>query len=150
MLLAFLCVCRRGGHGDACHAQVILAMRSPGLRYWTIKVRSVAAVGICYGVGVVLWRFGGSRVGKTLSFSRPSQTDAWCGCLLVWSFYDWASFPDCVLSPYMYLAVYYLYQLQIPRSSSCPSPATNRYACLFPYPPALRNLGSGGGKGWGL
>jgi hypothetical protein len=26
-------------------------MRSPGLRYWTTKARSVAAVGICYGVG---------------------------------------------------------------------------------------------------
>jgi hypothetical protein len=26
-------------------------MRSPGLRYWTTKGRSVAAVGICYGVG---------------------------------------------------------------------------------------------------
>jgi ABC-type uncharacterized transport system permease subunit len=26
-------------------------MRSSGLRYWTIKARSVAAVGICYGVG---------------------------------------------------------------------------------------------------
>jgi hypothetical protein len=56
----------------------------------------------------------------------------------------------CVLSPYMYLAVYYLCRLQMPRSSSCPSPATNRYARLFPSPPALRNLGSGGGEGWGL
>jgi hypothetical protein len=26
-------------------------MRSPGLRYYTTKARSVAAVGICYGVG---------------------------------------------------------------------------------------------------
>jgi hypothetical protein len=33
-------------------------MTSPGLRYWTNKARSTAAVGICYGVGggvVLLW-----------------------------------------------------------------------------------------------
>jgi hypothetical protein len=51
MLLAFLRACHRGGHGDACHAYVILAMRSPGLRYWTTKARSVAEVDICYVVG---------------------------------------------------------------------------------------------------
>jgi hypothetical protein len=50
MLLAFLRVCRRGGHGGTCHAWVILMMRSLGLRYWTTKA-SVAAVVICYGVG---------------------------------------------------------------------------------------------------
>jgi hypothetical protein len=49
----------------------------------------------------------------------------------------------------VYLAVYYICRLQMPRSSSCPSPATNRYVCLFPFPPVLRNLGSGGGEGWG-
>jgi hypothetical protein len=47
----------------------------------------------------------------------------------------------------IYLAVYYLCRLQMPRSSSCPSPATNMYVRLFPSPPALRNLGSGGGEG---
>jgi hypothetical protein len=31
----------------------------------------------------------------------------------------------------------------MPRSSSCPSPATNMYARLFRSLPALRNLGSG-------
>ena len=46
-------------------------------------------------------RFGGSRAGKTLAFSRPSRTDAWCGCLLVWSCSGWASFSACVLSPYI-------------------------------------------------
>jgi hypothetical protein len=51
MLLAFLRACQRGGHGGACHTKVILAMRSLGLRYWTTKAYSVAAVGICYGVG---------------------------------------------------------------------------------------------------
>jgi hypothetical protein len=50
----------------------------------------------------------------------------------------------------IYLAVYYPCRLQMPRSSLCPSSATNRYVCLFPSPPALRNLGSGGGEGWGL
>jgi hypothetical protein len=37
-------------------------MRSTGLIYWTTKVRSVAAVGICYRVGggvVWLWRVQG-------------------------------------------------------------------------------------------
>jgi hypothetical protein len=37
----------------------------------------------------------------------------------------------------IYLAVYYLCRLQMPRSSSCPSPATNRYVRLFPSPPSL-------------
>jgi hypothetical protein len=98
---------------------------------------------------VVLCRIGGSRARKALAFSRPSWTDAWCGCLLVWSCSDWAFFSACVLSPYMYLAIYYLCRLQMPRSSSCPSPAMNRYAHLFTSLPALRNLGSGGGEGWG-
>jgi hypothetical protein len=49
----------------------------------------------------------------------------------------------------VYLAVYYLYRLQMPKSSSCPSPAMNRYVHFFPSPPALRNLGSGEGEGWG-
>ena len=49
----------------------------------------------------------------------------------------------------IYLAVYYLCRFQMSRSSSCPSLAMNRYACLFPFLPALRNLRSGGGEGWG-
>jgi hypothetical protein len=58
----------------------------------------------------------------------------------------------CSLKPEcdMYLAVYYLCRLQMPRYSSCPSPATNMYARLFPSPPALRNLGSGGRRGMGV
>jgi hypothetical protein len=47
----------------------------------------------------------------------------------------------------IYLVVYYLCRLQMPRSSSCPSPATNRYVCLFPSPLAPRNLGNGGVEG---
>jgi hypothetical protein len=50
----------------------------------------------------------------------------------------------------IYLAVYYLCRLQMSKSSSCPSPATNRYACLLPSPHALRNLGSGEARDWGL
>jgi hypothetical protein len=46
LLLAFLRLCHRGGHSGACHASIILAMRSPGLRYWTTKARSVLAVDI--------------------------------------------------------------------------------------------------------
>jgi hypothetical protein len=52
------------------------------------------------------------------------------------------------LSPYMYLAVYYLCHLPMARSSLCPSPAMNRYARLFPSLLALQNLGSGGDEGW--
>jgi hypothetical protein len=66
---------------------------------------------------VVSCRLGGSRAGKAPAFSRPSRTDAWCGCLSVWSCSSWASFSACMLSPYMYLAVYYLCRLQMPRSS---------------------------------
>jgi hypothetical protein len=98
---------------------------------------------------VVLCRLGGSRARKTLAFSRSSWTDTWCWCLSVRSYSGWASFSACMLSHYMYLAIYYLCRLQMPRSSSCPSPATNRYARLFPSLPALRNLGSGGDEGWG-
>jgi hypothetical protein len=48
----------------------------------------------------------------------------------------------------IYLAVYYLCRLQMPRPSSCPSPARHRYARLFPSPPALRNLESEGDEEW--
>jgi hypothetical protein len=48
----------------------------------------------------------------------------------------------------IYLAVYYLCRHQMPMSLSCPSLAMNKYVLLFPSPPALRNLGSGGGEGW--
>jgi hypothetical protein len=63
--------------------------------------------------------------------------------------------PDGLLSSLVcslpiYLAVYYLCRLHMPRSSSCPSPAMNMYFRLFPSPSTLRNLGSGGGEGWGL
>jgi hypothetical protein len=51
LLLAFLHVCRRGGHDGSCHAYVILVMTSLDLRYWTIKACSAAAVRICYRVG---------------------------------------------------------------------------------------------------
>jgi hypothetical protein len=54
LLLAFLHVCHRGGYGGTCHALVILAMRSPGLRYCTTKAHSAAAVGIYYEVGGVV------------------------------------------------------------------------------------------------
>jgi hypothetical protein len=62
--------------------------------------------------------------------------------------------PAGLLSPLacslpIYLALYYLCCLQMPRSSSCLSPATNMYVRIFPSAPALRNLGSGGDKGWG-
>jgi hypothetical protein len=85
---------------------------------------------------VLLCCLGGFRAGKALASSRPSRTDAWCGSLSVSSCSGWASFSACVLSPYMYLAVYYICRLQMPSSSSCSSPATNRYARIFPSLPA--------------
>jgi hypothetical protein len=62
--------------------------------------------------------------------------------------------PAGLLSPLacslpIYLAVYYLCRLQMPTSSSCPSPAMNRYVHLFTSS-ALRNLGSGGDERCGL
>jgi hypothetical protein len=125
-------------------------MKSPGLRYWTTKARSVAIVDICYGVGGGVVSPRRVQSWKALAFSHPFWTGAWCGCLSVWSCFGWASFSACVLSPYMYLAVYYLCHLQMLRSSLCPSPATNRYARLFPSLPTLRNLGSGEGEGCGF
>jgi hypothetical protein len=56
----------------------------------------------------------------------------------------------CMHSPYMYLAVYYLCRLQMRGYSPCPFLAMNRYVRLFPSLPTLRNLGSGGGEGWGI
>jgi hypothetical protein len=124
-------------------------MTSPDLRYWTIKACSAAVVDICYGVGGGVVSPRRIQGWKALAFSRLFRTDAWCGCLSVWSCPDWASFSACVLSPCMYLAVYYLCRLQMSMSSSCPSPATNMYDCLFPSLPGLRNFGSGRGDGWG-
>jgi hypothetical protein len=118
-------------------------MTSPDLRYWTTKTRSAAAVDICYRVGVGVVSPGRVQSWKALAFSRPFWTDAWCGCLSIWNCSGWASFSACVLSPCMYLAVYYLCCFQMSMSSSCPSAATNRYDWLFPSLPALRNLGSG-------
>jgi hypothetical protein len=62
--------------------------------------------------------------------------------------------PAGLLSPLacslpIYLVVYYLCRLQMPRISSCPSTATNRYVRLFPSLPALRNLGSGDARDGG-
>jgi hypothetical protein len=75
LLLAFIRACRRGRHGGACHAYVILAMESPSLRYWTTKARSVATVGICYRVG------GGSGV-------SPRWVQGWEGTHILSSFFD--------------------------------------------------------------
>jgi hypothetical protein len=101
----------------------------------------VAAVGIYYGVGggVVSLR----RV-QGWEDTRPSRTDAWCGT----SWFGAAL--AALLSPLACSLPIFLVvcRLQISRSSSCPSPAMNRYAYLFPSPSALRNLGSGGGGGW--
>jgi hypothetical protein len=63
--------------------------------------------------------------------------------------------PTGLLSPLacslpVYLAVYYLCRLQMPRSSSCPSPATNMYVRLFSSSPALETLEVGEARDVGL
>jgi hypothetical protein len=119
-------------------------MRSPGLRYWTTKARSATVVVICYGVGggvVSHWRGQGWEGTRILSlFSDWFLVRVPLGLeLLQLGFFLHLR----ALSLYIYIAVYYLCRLQMPRSSSCPSPATNRYARLFPSLPALWNLGGG-------
>jgi hypothetical protein len=62
---------------------------------------------------VVLCRFSGSRAGKTLAFSRPSQIDAGAGA------FRFGASPAGLLSPIVcslliYLAVYYLCRLICP------------------------------------
>jgi hypothetical protein len=108
---------------------------------WPTKARSVAAVGICYRVGggvVSLRRVHGWEDTLALLGLTPGAGASWFGAapgrLL--------SLLACSLP--IHLVVYYLCRLQMSRSSSCPSPATNKYACLSPSSPALRNLGSGG------
>jgi hypothetical protein len=76
MLLAFLRACHRGGHGGACHAYVILTIRSPGLRYWTTKACSMQQSVYAMKLVVVLCRFGASMARKTLAFSCTSRIDA--------------------------------------------------------------------------
>jgi hypothetical protein len=123
LLLAFLHVCRRGGHGGTCHALVILAMRSPGLGYWTTKAHSAQQSAYATKLVVLLCRLGESRARKALAFSRPSWTDAWCGCLSVWSYFGWASFSlACSLSLYVSSKIL-LMSPPGDRSSSCPSSA---------------------------
>jgi hypothetical protein len=76
-------------------------MRSPCLRYWTTKARSVAAVGICYGVGGGVVSLRRVQGWEDTCISHPSWIDAWCGCPSVWSCSGWASFSAYVLSPYI-------------------------------------------------
>jgi hypothetical protein len=109
----------------------------------------VAAVDICYRVGggvVSLRRVQGWENSHSLALLglTPDVGASRFGAAPVGLLYTLA----CSLP--IYLVVYYLCRLQMPRSSSCPSPATNMYDRFFPSPPALQNLGSGGGDGWGL
>jgi hypothetical protein len=95
------------------------------------------AVSICYGVGggvVSLRRVQGWEDTRILSPFLGLTPGA--GAFL------FRAAPAGLLSPLacslpIYVAVYYLCRLQIPRSSSCPSPATNKYARLFLSSPAL-------------
>jgi hypothetical protein len=106
------------------------------VRYWTIKACSVAAVGICYGVGGGVVSLRQTRLGRhshslALLELTPSAGVSRFGAALAGLISPLA----CSLPKY--LAVYYLCRLQMPRSSSCPSPTTNKYVRLFPSPPTL-------------
>jgi hypothetical protein len=75
---------------------------------------------------VVLCRFGGSRAEKTLASLALLGLTSSAGAS------RFGAVPVELLSPLacslpIYLAVYYLYRLQMPKSSSCLSPATNTY-----------------------
>jgi hypothetical protein len=124
-------------------------MSRPGLRYWTTKARSATVVGICY------------RVGDGVVSHRRVQ--GWEDSHILPPFSNWSlvrvplglellrlGFFLCLLTLSLYVSSsYYICRLQMPRSSSCPSPATNIYVYLLPSLPALRNLRSGGGEGCG-
>jgi hypothetical protein len=129
MLLAFLRAYRRGGHGGVCQHLGYLSDE---------EFRSE----------ILCW-FGGSKAG------RRSHSLALLGLTPGAGASRFRAAPAGLLSPLacslpIYLAVYYLCRLHMPKSSSCPSPATNMYVHLFHSSPALRNLGSGGDEGWGL
>jgi hypothetical protein len=121
-------------------------MGSPDLRYWTTKTRSVAAVGIAMWSCVAS---AGPGLGRHSHYLALLGLTPGAGASL------FGAAPAGLLSPLacslpIYLAVYYLCRLQMLSSSSCPSPATDMYVRLFPYPPTLRNFGSGGDEGWDL
>jgi hypothetical protein len=105
-------------------------------------------VGICYGVGrgvVSLQRVQGWE--KHLHSLALLELTPGAGIS------RFGAAPVGLLSPFacslpIYLAIYYLCRLEIPMSSSCPSPTTNKYVRLLPSPPALRNLRSEGDERW--
>jgi hypothetical protein len=88
-----------------------------------------------------------------LGLGRHSHSLALLGLTSRASASRFGAAPAGLLSPLacslpIYLAVYYLCRHQMARSSSRPSLARNMYVRLFPFPPALRNLESGGDDGW--
>jgi hypothetical protein len=99
----------------------------------------VPAVDICYGVGggVVLLR-------RVQGWEKHSHSLALLGLTPGAGASQFEVAPTGLLSPLacsllIYLAVYYLCRLQMPRSLSCPSPTMNRYVRLFP---SEREIGS--------
>jgi hypothetical protein len=53
---------------------------SLGLRWGQLRLVTWQQSAYAMELVMVLCRFGGSRAGKTLAFSLPSQADAWCEC----------------------------------------------------------------------
>jgi hypothetical protein len=98
---------------------------------------------------VVLCRFSGSRARKTLAFSCPSRIDAWCGCLSVWSCSGWASFSDCVLSPYISSGI--LSMSPLDAQVFVVSFSSNEQVCLpLPFPSCSTKPWKWGRQGMGV
>jgi hypothetical protein len=103
-------------------------MRSSCLRYWTTKARSLTAVVICYGVGgVVVSLRRGLGLGRHLHYPALLGLTPGAGAS------RFGATPAGLLSPLacslpLYLAVYYLCRLYMPRSSSCP---LRQRTCMF-------------------
>jgi hypothetical protein len=124
-------------------------MRTSGLRYCTTKARSATAVGICYEVG-----------GGVVS---PRWVQGWEGTRILSPFSDWRLVRVPLGLELLRLCFFLrLHALSLYVSSGIlpmsPPDAQifvvsfsgNKQVCrLFPSLPALQNLGSWGGEGWG-
>jgi hypothetical protein len=122
-----------------------------GIQVWDIgQPRPIAWQQSIYPMELVvmLCRFGGSRAGNTLAFSRPSRIDAWCGCLSVWSCSGWASFSACVLSPYISSGI--LTMSSPDAQVFVVSFSGNEHACLpLPFPSCSTKPWKWGRRGMG-
>jgi hypothetical protein len=89
---------------------------------------------------------------EALVFSRPFRTDAWCGCLSVWSCSSWASFSACVLSLYVSSGILPISPLDV-HVFVVSFSGTNMCDCLFasfPFPSFSTKPWKWGRRGLGV